>query len=358
MGGIKKEKVDPAVNFISAIIKNLDLKVTVIDILQRSMTKKNHCGDLTTLDLSGLGITELLDDSIPEIKTLEGLYLMSNPIEKIEENFLSKLINLKTLNLHNCNIMKIPDKSFNKSKSIQSLVLSNNKITILPSSIARLNELKDLIVSNNQIKNIDELMINNLRNLKILDLQHNEIESLPENTEFLLGLEQLKLKGNSILNIFNSNYEGTSDILSFLIKYYEFWDPDKAKQVKLRGMREKLKIVDVGPKINKDINDTSITRIIIYFLCYINTFLPYLEPMMLGWFLVGIILIPFTFVATFVNYRIPKSYVIIMLCYFILNIFWFVIVSMVFIVIGWIPLLPFLFLILNKHKIDKPIRRN
>lgn len=363
MGDESLEKVDRSIDLISTIIKNLELNVTVSNILERSMTKININGDLIALDLSELGITELLDNSIPEIETLKNLNLMSNRIEKINEGFLTKLRNLRILSLHNCGIKEIPDQFFSKSKFLESIVLSKNQLVALPRSISSLNELQDLRVSNNQITEIDDNMFTTLPNLKLLDLQDNKIVKLPDNLVTFIRLEQLKLEGNTDLGLYSANYETKNKIMSFMSSYVETLDPEVAEKLKTRIERKKLEIDLSTPEIHQNIVDISMIRTIIYFLCIMNTLLlvfsfTSIEGVIM-WLLLGLILIPFTIVATFGKYGIPLTYAYFMVFYFLSNFFnFFILIRSDWWIdrsIFWLPLLPFLFLLLNYYKINRPM---
>lgn len=108
----------------------------------------------------------------------------------------------------------------------------------------------------------------------------------------------------------------------------------------------------------KRLNDISILRMIIYILCIIQFY--FLQggtlDTALMWAFIGLILIPLTFVATFLKYRVPKTFI----AFFSLYGIFYLILAIIF--PGFrgsfiIPAIPFLFSILNSDKMTRPIKR-
>ncbi|OLS24791.1 MAG: hypothetical protein HeimC2_20960 [Candidatus Heimdallarchaeota archaeon LC_2] len=219
-------------DFITTILENLKLKVKPEEILNRSMTKTTSKGELYKLDLSNLGITLLPERCFPQIDSLESIFLMSNPIKEIGENFLFGVPNLRVISLRNCGIENIPNNFFAKSIYLESLVLSNNHLTSIPIAIKGLQNLTDLRIASNHLTQIKIELLETLSNLKVLDLQNNEIIALHEDMISLSNLDKLKMEGNEKLGQFNINYENTSQIMSFITNYYRDKDPQKVEFLK------------------------------------------------------------------------------------------------------------------------------
>ncbi|XP_059635609.1 probable LRR receptor-like serine/threonine-protein kinase At2g24230 [Cornus florida] len=91
----------------------------------------------------------------------------------------------------------IPDTTIGKLTKIQSLDLSNNKITGLPSDFWSLGSLKFLNLSCNHISENLQSNIGNFGLLETLDLSSNNFSgNIPETTSSLVSLQVLKLDQN------------------------------------------------------------------------------------------------------------------------------------------------------------------
>ncbi|CAH2040984.1 unnamed protein product [Thlaspi arvense] len=91
----------------------------------------------------------------------------------------------------------IPDTSIGKLKKLESLDLSNNKITGFPSDFWSLGSLKFLNLSNNLISGALPNNIGNFGLLETLDLSMNNFSGeIPDTISSLLSLQVLKLDGN------------------------------------------------------------------------------------------------------------------------------------------------------------------
>ena len=91
----------------------------------------------------------------------------------------------------------IPNTNVLKEFSfIQTLDLSDNKISKVPKRVKELTELEDLNLSQNMIKKIDPA-ISNLSMLRTLNLNDNFIEKLPQSIMDLQGLQTLQIWGQT-----------------------------------------------------------------------------------------------------------------------------------------------------------------
>ncbi|XP_057767168.1 probable LRR receptor-like serine/threonine-protein kinase At2g24230 [Salvia miltiorrhiza] len=93
----------------------------------------------------------------------------------------------------------IPDSTIGKLMKLESLDLSNNKITALPNDFWDLGSLKNLNLSHNQISGVLPSNIGNFGQLQSLDLSFNNFSgSIPESVSSLLSLQALNLNRNQL----------------------------------------------------------------------------------------------------------------------------------------------------------------
>ncbi|KAE8731699.1 putative LRR receptor-like serine/threonine-protein kinase [Hibiscus syriacus] len=91
----------------------------------------------------------------------------------------------------------MPDTTIGKLTQLQSLDLSNNKITALPSDLWSLGSLKRLNLSSNQISGFLPSNIGNFGQLEIIDLSGNNFSGeIPAAISSLPSLQVLNLAGN------------------------------------------------------------------------------------------------------------------------------------------------------------------
>ncbi|KAK8641060.1 hypothetical protein V6N13_010490 [Hibiscus sabdariffa] len=91
----------------------------------------------------------------------------------------------------------MPDTTVAKLTQLQSLDLSNNKITALPSDLWSLGSLKRLNLSSNQISGFLPSNIGNFGQLEVIDLSGNNFSGeIPAAISSLASLQVLKLSGN------------------------------------------------------------------------------------------------------------------------------------------------------------------
>ncbi|MBN1215274.1 MAG: hypothetical protein JXA99_07490 [Candidatus Lokiarchaeota archaeon] len=98
-----------------------------------------------------------LPKNIGNLQNLESLIITGNlALESLPESFFN-LSNLRTLNLHNNNLKKFPDK-LEKLPILEILTLSNNKLEHLPYSVFKLTNLIDFAIENNPLELNDKLI--------------------------------------------------------------------------------------------------------------------------------------------------------------------------------------------------------
>lgn len=127
---------------------------------------------------------------------------------EIEEKIRKRLDNVRdhgwqTLDLKNCSLEYIPSEVF-EYDNLVTIDLSNddfcdenfkNKIRYIPNDITKLKNLKRLNLANNKIQELNE-KVSSLRNLKYLDLTNNDLTYLSDKIANMTSLKELKLEEN------------------------------------------------------------------------------------------------------------------------------------------------------------------
>ncbi|MCD5324438.1 MULTISPECIES: leucine-rich repeat domain-containing protein [Pontibacillus] len=179
---------------------------------------KNDLKEIKSLELNASKeVAEPLDISgISELTNLENLSV-NFPIKSEDKDLLSKLSNLKRLNIENVNIentldisnlvqlehldlinCSVNDLSFlQELTNLRSLLLDQNSINDL-SPIRDLTELSALYLRSNNITSIEPL--SNLTNLKYLNIESNHIENLRPLLD-MNELESLYANNNPITDL-------------------------------------------------------------------------------------------------------------------------------------------------------------
>ncbi|XP_078264312.1 volume-regulated anion channel subunit LRRC8D-like [Rhinoraja longicauda] len=136
-------------------------------------------------------------------------------------NSLKKMINLTELELHNCELDRIPHAIFSLSnlqeldlksnnirtieevisfqhlKRLTCLKLWHNKIITIPSSISLVKNLEMLYLSHNKLESLPTALFT-LQKLRILDIGHNSINVIPAEISSLQNLQHFAMTGNRV----------------------------------------------------------------------------------------------------------------------------------------------------------------
>ncbi|KAL4000016.1 GEM interacting protein [Sarotherodon galilaeus] len=185
---------DLSPHLLKLVIHNDGTKLLVLNSLKKMM-------NLAELELHNCEL-ERIPHAIFSLNNLQELDLKSNNIRTIEEVIsFQHLKRLTCLKLWHNKIITIP-LSISHVKNLESLYLSHNKLESLPSPLFTLLKLRHLDVSHNSIVVIPpEALPKQLfkcTKLRTLCLGHNCISSVPEKIGQLSQLTHLELKGNCL----------------------------------------------------------------------------------------------------------------------------------------------------------------
>eukprot|EP01133_Synstelium_polycarpum_P012205 gene12205-14287_t len=151
---------------------------------------------LRKLLLDNNQISSVPEDALSPLTQLQTLDLSINLITSIPTT-LAKLSNLKVLNLSKNQLTEIP-VSVRSLAKLHNLSVDYNRITtISEKALVKLSRLAKLTMCNNQISALP-YSIHNLTSLIELNVSHNQLESMPESICYLASLKKLDLNNNNI----------------------------------------------------------------------------------------------------------------------------------------------------------------
>ncbi|CAG4966928.1 unnamed protein product [Colias eurytheme] len=132
-----------------------------------------------------------------------------NDLQVLQKETFHKLglLDLQKIYLQRCRLQKIDSLAFRGLANLVELDLSNNYITVIPSSnFVFFPSLMRLSLNNNPVTNIKAHCFQHLSYLNTLELSNCKIESIePEAFAGLKHLEWLRLNGNRLSNIQGDN---------------------------------------------------------------------------------------------------------------------------------------------------------
>ncbi len=117
-----------------------------------TLVTETHLAAITTLNLSGQGMTALHTDDFAGLTHLQELRLSNNALTTLPAGVFSGLTELTFLFLDNTVLTTLPADVFRDLTALELLYLSNNALTMLPATVFRdLTRLQSLYLSNNAL---------------------------------------------------------------------------------------------------------------------------------------------------------------------------------------------------------------
>ncbi|XP_078222135.1 extracellular matrix protein 2 isoform X7 [Callithrix jacchus] len=128
---------------------------------------------LMRLNMDGNNLVQIPSE-LPS--TLEELKINENNLQAIDEESLSDLNHLVTLELEANNLSEanVNPLAFKPLKSLSYLRLGKNKFRIIPQGLPA--SIEELYLENNQIEEITEICFNHTRKINVIVLRYNKIE--------------------------------------------------------------------------------------------------------------------------------------------------------------------------------------
>lgn len=189
-----KEKVIAMASRLSLSSKELSLGGHGLSVVPPQVWETS---DITKLDLSRNSIEDL-PLQLSSCTSLETLILSRNKIKVWPSVILKSLQNLVCLKLDSNPLTKIPSDGFEAASKLQILDLSGNA-GCLPEypSFSSLLQLQELYLRRMQISEVRTDIVN-LPKLRILDMSQNSIQLIPEGFKNATSLQELRFSDNNI----------------------------------------------------------------------------------------------------------------------------------------------------------------
>lgn len=143
------------------------------------------------------GTKLLVLNSLKKMTNLAEVELHNCELERLPHAIFS-LTNLQDLDLKSNNIRTIEEViSFQHLKRFTCLKLWHNKIITIPSSIGQVRSLESLYLSHNKLETLPPALFT-LPKLRHLDVSHNSITVLPPDVGLLHNLQHLAINSNKL----------------------------------------------------------------------------------------------------------------------------------------------------------------
>ncbi len=216
----------------------LDYGLSIQDYLDSPVLKekiqiKTTRGEVT-LDLSKMKINDLNGlQKIPNIETVQKLYLDHNQLTTIQPNTFAGLTNLTHLSISRNQLTTIQPNAFAGLNNLQWLFLNNNQLnTIQTNAFAGLTNLRNLLLYNNQLSTILPNTFAGLPNLQMLSLNINQLSTILPNTfAGLTNLRVLDLNNNQLKTIQPGAFTGLTNLETLSLSKNPL-DPQAQKAIK------------------------------------------------------------------------------------------------------------------------------
>ncbi|XP_018416901.1 PREDICTED: volume-regulated anion channel subunit LRRC8D isoform X2 [Nanorana parkeri] len=188
-----------AFSFLRDNLKCLHVKFTdVAEIppwvyLLKNLRELYLVGNLNSENNKMIGL-----DSLRELRHLKILYVKSN-LTKIPSNITDVAPHLTKLIIHNDGTRVVLLNSLKKMMNVAELELHNCDLERIPHAIFSLSNLQELDLKLNSIRTIEEVLsFQHLKRLTCLKLWHNKIVSIPQSISQVKNLESLYLSNNKL----------------------------------------------------------------------------------------------------------------------------------------------------------------
>ena len=196
----------------------------VVDAIVQAVSDVDSCGyvsnahlaEITTLDLSGQGISSLQSGDFRGLSALHILLLSENQLTTLPADIFSGMAALEHLALWRNQLESLPENLFFGLSGLRFLNLSTNRLSSVPDGIfSDLSKLNVIGLGFNRFASLPANTFSGLSLLTSLDLRSNELTNLP--ADMFSGLSRLQLLSldfNALTSLTPNVFEGLSSLVN------------------------------------------------------------------------------------------------------------------------------------------------
>ena len=201
----------------------------VVDAIVQAVSDVDSCGyvsnahlaEITTLDLSGQGISSLQSGDFRGLSALHILLLSENQLTTLPADIFSGMAALEHLALWRNQLESLPENLFFGLSGLRFLNLSTNRLSSVPDGIfSDLSKLNVIGLGFNRFASLPANTFSGLSLLTSLDLRSNELTNLP--ADMFSGLSRLQLLSldfNALTSLTPNVFEGLSSLVNLSLGY-------------------------------------------------------------------------------------------------------------------------------------------
>ena len=165
-------------------------------LLLADVKEKNNLMNLTKLDIFNGGISHLPNELPQTLPKLQTLFLMKNKFATVPA-IIGSCKHLDMVSFKSNQIQSIDPDAL--QSQMRWLILTNNQITSIPSTIGRCSRLQKFMLSGNQIASLPQ-EIECCENLELIRIASNKLQEPPMSLLTLPNLGWIALSDNPFLN--------------------------------------------------------------------------------------------------------------------------------------------------------------
>ncbi|XP_058807054.1 lutropin-choriogonadotropic hormone receptor-like isoform X2 [Phymastichus coffea] len=173
--------------------------------------------NITSVELTGNGLSELPARAFGGFANLQGLLLGSNRLSQIHEDAFAGLEQLRVLDLDGNQLREVP-RAVSKLGGLRELSLANNRIEALGADSfgAAARDLLSLDLRANPLRQLHELAFRRMTRLRKLELKTNRIAAVPD-LSHCRDLRLLDLANNRISSLDGRPFEASGALRDLLL---------------------------------------------------------------------------------------------------------------------------------------------
>ncbi|KAK6641450.1 hypothetical protein RUM44_013161 [Polyplax serrata] len=178
---------------------------------------------LESLDLSRNEISQMPDNGLTSLRSLQRLMLQENKLSALADRAFVGLVSLQVLNASSNRLTALPPELFQSTRDIKEIHLQNNSINVLaPGLLEGLDQLLVLDLSGNQLTSnwVNRDTFSGLVRLVVLNLSHNMISRIDSHVfQDLYSLQILSLEYNNIEIIAEGSFSTLSNLHGLILSH-------------------------------------------------------------------------------------------------------------------------------------------